>query len=275
VSNLIATGKDLGELKKSALAVSKEVSEGPKGFLTYYNKAVESKDPKEIEANVTKLERFMLSQQDKLNAFRSEEARVLAEYKSAAAMENISLNELYDRVKNKHTEVYYTYGKNNKEAKLKKEAVLEKYLSGNGEFNGATYMYINMLVKEVEAMNRLHSSLVNDVAPIVMQEPVEVTEPEVTAPVENTEVIADMINKDVTDMMANFKPVINTPKENESETAPAQAKPMGNLAKYRELSNRQKTYFRKKGTRTNRRIRKRTSLAIERKSTVYYSRKGK
>lgn len=30
-----------------------------------------------------------------------------------------------------------------------------------------------------------------------------------------------------------------------------------------------------KRTRTNKRIRKRTSLAIERKSTVYYSRKGK
>lgn len=30
-----------------------------------------------------------------------------------------------------------------------------------------------------------------------------------------------------------------------------------------------------KRTRTNKRIRKRTSLALERKSTVYYSRKGK
>ncbi len=183
VANLIATGKDLGELKKSALAVSKEVSEGPKGFLTYYNKAVESKDPKDIEANVTKLEGFMQKQQEKLRAFYSEEAKVLSEYQSEAEIKGITLEELYERVKNKNTKAHYTYGDNGK-AWLKKEAVLEKHLSGDGEFNGSSYRYINMLNKEVEAMNRLHSSLVNDVAPIVMQEPAVVTEPEVTAPVE-------------------------------------------------------------------------------------------
>ena len=183
VANLIATGKDLGELKKSALAVSKEVSEGPKGFLTYYNKAVESKDPKDIEANVTKLEGFMQKQQEKLRAFYSEEAKVLSEYQSEAEIKGITLEELYERVKNKNTKANYTYGDNGK-AWLKKEAVLEKHLSGDGEFNGSSYRYINMLNKEVEAMNRLHSSLVNDVAPIVMQEPVEVTEPEVTTPAE-------------------------------------------------------------------------------------------
>ena len=186
VANLIATGKDLGQLKKSALAVSKEVSEGPKGFLTYYNKAVESKDPKDIEANVTKLEGFMQKQQEKLRAFYSEEAKVLSEYQSEAEIKGITLEELYDRVKNKNTKSHYTYGDNGK-AWLKKEAVLEKHLSGDGEFNGSSYRYINMLNKEVEAMNRLHSSLVNYVAPIVMQEPVEVTEPEVMAPVENVE----------------------------------------------------------------------------------------
>ena len=183
VANLIATGKDLGELKKSALAVSKEVSEGPKGFLTYYNKAVESKDPKDIESNVTKLEGFMQKQQEKLRAFYSEEAKVLSEYQSEAEIKGITLEELYERVKNKNTKANYTYGDNGK-AWLKKEAVLEKHLSGDGEFNGSSYRYINMLSKEVEAMNRLHSSLVNDVAPIVMQEPAVVTEPEVTAPVE-------------------------------------------------------------------------------------------
>ena len=185
VANLIATGKDLGELKKSALAVSKEVSEGPKGFLTYYNKAVESKDPKDIEANVTKLEGFMQKQQEKLRAFYSEEAKVLSEYQSEAEIKGITLEELYERVKNKNTKAHYTYGDNGK-AWLKKEAVLEKHLSGDGEFNGSSYRYINILSKEIEAMNRLHSSLVNDVAPMVMQDPVEVTEPEVTAPVENT-----------------------------------------------------------------------------------------
>lgn len=189
VANLIATGKDLGELKKSALAVSKEVSEGPKGFLTYYNKAVEATDPKDIEANVTKLEGFMQKQQEKLRAFYSEEAKVLSEYQSEAEIKGITLEELYDRVKNKNTKSHYTYGDNGK-AWLKKEAVLEKHLSGDGEFNGSSYRYINMLNKEVEAMNRLHSSLVNDVAPMIMQEPVEVTEPEVTAPVENVEATA-------------------------------------------------------------------------------------
>jgi hypothetical protein len=110
VTNLIATGKDLGELKKSALAVSKEVSEGPKGFLTYYNKAVESKNPKDIEANVTKLEGFMQKQQEKLRAFYSEEAKVLSEYQSEAEIKGITLEELYERVKNKNTKAHYTYG---------------------------------------------------------------------------------------------------------------------------------------------------------------------
>lgn len=161
VADVVATGEDLGVIKKSATAVSREVSEGPKGFLTYYNKAVNAKNDKEFEDSVTNLESFMKSQQDKIKAFNSEEDRILAEYQSEADLKGISLEDLYKSVKDKNTKEHYTYGDNNKKAWIKKEAVLEKFLSGNENFNGSSYAYINDVKKELDAMTRLHSKLVD------------------------------------------------------------------------------------------------------------------
>ena len=170
LGEIVATGKAIGSLKKSANAVSKEVSEGPKGFLTYYNEAVNAKDEKSFEDNVVKLESFMKSQQDKLNAFNSAEARILAEFQSEADIKDISLEELYKNVKGKATKVDYTYGDNNKKAWVKKEAVLEKFLSGDENFKGSSYAYINDLKNEVGHMELLHKQLVDKAL-----EPVEKT----------------------------------------------------------------------------------------------------
>lgn len=176
VKDIVETGRDIGALKKTANAVSKEVSEGSRGFLTYYDSAMKAKasnDEVGFEGNVAKMESFLKSQKDKLETFKRVEQNVINEYITMAEQSGKTLEQVYNDVKNNNDTMSYTYGDKNKPAKVKKNTVLEKYLyhkDDNG-FNGGVYKYMNMVQNEVAAMDRLAKKL-TEATPIVSTEEV-------------------------------------------------------------------------------------------------------
>lgn len=188
VKDIVETGRDIGALKKTANAVSKEVSEGSRGFLTYYDNAMKAKasnDEVGFEGNVAKMESFLKSQKDKLETFKRVEQNIINEYITMAEQSGKTLEQVYNDVKNNNDTMSYTYGDKNKPAKVKKNTVLEKYLyhkDDNG-FNGGVYKYMNMVQNEVAAMDRLAKKL-TEATPTVSTE--EVNE----APVAKKEVPA-------------------------------------------------------------------------------------
>ena len=174
--DIVETGRDIGALKKTANAVSKEVSEGSRGFLTYYDSAMKAKasnDEVGFEGNVAKMESFLKSQKDKLGTFKRVEQNIINEYITMAEQSGKTLKQVYNDVKNNNDTMSYTYGDKNKPAKVKKNTVLEKYLyhkDDNG-FNGGVYKYMNMVQNEVAAMDRLTKKLTK-VTPVVSTEDV-------------------------------------------------------------------------------------------------------
>lgn len=179
VKDIVETGRDIGALKKTASAVSKEVSEGSRGFLTYYDSAMKAKvsnDEVGFEGNVAKMGSFLKSQKDKLETFKRVEQNIINEYMTMAEQSGKTLEQVYNDVKNNNDTMSYTYGDKNKPAKVKKNTVLEKYLyhkDDNG-FNGGVYKYMNMVQNEVAAMDRLTKKL-TEATPIVSTEEVSET----------------------------------------------------------------------------------------------------
>lgn len=181
-----ALGKDLSQLKKTSEDVSKEVREGARGFLTYYDAAKEAEfngDDKALDANVAKLEGFISSQRAKLSAFADAENSVMAEWRAKA--KGVDLATLYKEERKalagKVGPKYdYTYGIDNRKANVPKIAVLEKEVSGNPDFNGSAYSYINKIKEEVAIMDRLHGDLVGGI--VAEAEPTVVEAKEATAP---------------------------------------------------------------------------------------------
>ena len=179
VKDIVETGRDIGALKKTANAVSKEVSEGSRGFLTYYDSAMKAKagnDEVGFEGNVAKMESFLKSQKDKLETFKRVEQNIINEYITMAEQSGKTLEQVYNDVKNNNDTMSYTYGDKNKPAKVKKNTVLEKYLyhKDDSSFSGGVYKYMNMVQNEVAAMDRLSKKL-TEATPVVSTEEVSET----------------------------------------------------------------------------------------------------
>ena len=194
-----ALGKDLETLRKTSDDVSKEVREGARGFLTYYDAAKEAElngDDNALDANVAKLEGFISSQRAKLSAFADAENAVIAEWKAKAEAKGVDLPTLYKEerkaLNGKIGPSYsYTYGIDDRKAHVPKIVVLEKEVSGNPDFNGSAYKYINRVRDEVATMDRLHGDLVNGVVAEPVSEVTTEIEP-VAAPVVESDKVEEI-----------------------------------------------------------------------------------
>lgn len=219
VDDMVKVSSDINKLKKTANDVSREAREGARGFLTYYNRAREAEvvgDTKEVENNIVKIESFIKSQEDKLETFRAVEKELLAEYKTYADEAGITMKEMYDKVKDSNARHKYTYGDSNREATVKKKAVLEKYVTGNADFKGDAYAYISRVEDEIDTMKRLHNKLTGNLEPVakkpvaeraVVRNPMKRAEKKVqpkTTPVEKAKTSEESVNKKLDELLVKY-----------------------------------------------------------------------
>lgn len=162
--------------------VDNEVTTGPRGFLTYYNSAVEAMrdgDQKAVEENTRKLEKFIGVQELKQARFEAAQKEVLREYadrvemlKKSTGMSDIEARkEVYSqwaKERNKGTgtvDVPYSDERVNPFKLFKSQVIENEVAKGRGqEYDFGGYKVVAGINKSIEAMNMLYKQLVGDTA---------------------------------------------------------------------------------------------------------------
>lgn len=231
------TGEAIRALK-SVDDVDNEVTTGPRGFLTYYNDAVEAMrngDQKAVEDNTRKLEKFIGVQELKQARFEAAQKEVLREYadrvemlkKTTGMSELDARKEVYNqwaKERNKGTgtvDVPYS-DERVKPFKLFKSQVIENEVAkGRGQvYDFGGYKAIVGINKSIEAMNVLHKQLTGDAAiseglPKVTKEWIDKKLAEGTKPDE----LVTKVEKDTGLTTKQKEAVVEYVKEKEPEVA--------------------------------------------------------
>ena len=176
VGNAIKTLKTVND-------VDREVTTGPRGFVTYYNQALNASrngDTQTAEMYVDKLASFIGSQETKKARLAEAEKEVLREYNDAVQMameaSDVDMKTAQKMVykqwvdeRNKDrgfVEVPYSDAKDAKPFKLFKSQVLENEVakSKGEEYDRGGYAAISGIDKSIEAMKSLYGQLTGDMS---------------------------------------------------------------------------------------------------------------
>ena len=188
---IVAKAEENGQARralKSTAQVGQEVTTGPRGFLTFYNEALNAKaagDAEVADGYIAKLENLLNNQETKRAAIKSLEAEILRDFEGEAELkakkEGTSIAAARKALENRYRNLKRagkgskktTYGTQGEQFELYVSTVLEKQREGEGFGKGA-YKTISAIDNEILAMKTLYADITDaevETAPTPMKKP--------------------------------------------------------------------------------------------------------